>query len=410
MKLRARSSIILVFLLATIALLWAGSEPPSFAEIGAIERGLSDITGLSFHRDVPYGVLSKEQLRRFLEERIKKTLKPDDLRAEELTLKMLGMVPPEFDLKQNTVDLLTEQAAAFYDYNKKKLFILEGASSSVEDRTALVHELAHALADQNFHLDKYIREGARSDDESTARLAVMEGQATWLMAAYLAKQSGGPAEVSDSVLKLMSDSIQSSAREYPVFSKAPLYIRESLVFPYAQGMTFQNAVFHKLGRDGFADVFRNPPVSTQQILHPDLYLEHHAPQIPDLPPLPDKHGFRKLADGTLGEFDYRALLEQYAGEEGPSVAAHLNGSSYALFEHKHDKYPVIVFASTWNSADSAQKYVELYRKAMRGKWKTFEIEADSPAELAGRGDSGHFRIRVEGTRVDQIEGWQSSVK
>ena len=415
MKLRAPQSaarVRLAFLSALAAtLLWSGSQPAVFSEIGPIETSLSSITGLRFTHSVPYGLISKEQLRLFLEQRIKKTLKPADVRAEEVTLKMLGLVPPDFDLRQNTVDLLTEQAAAFYDYNKKKLFVLEGGSSGTEDRTALVHELAHALADQNFHLDKYIREGARSDDGSTARLAVMEGQATWLMAAYLAKRSGGSAEVSDSVLNLMSESIQSSARDYPVFSKAPLYIRESLIFPYAQGMMFQNAVFHALGRASFSEVFRRPPVSTQQIFHPALYLEHRVPAVPALPRIPDPHAFHKFADGILGEFDYLALLSQYAGrDEGKQASGHLAGSSYAVLEHKHEKFPVLIFASSWDSEASAQRYFDLYAQVLRGKWKTFEIESRKPSDLAGRGDSGHFRIWIEGATVNQIEGWKSSLE
>ena len=172
------------------ALFLGAAEWPLFSEIGTIEAGLSEITGLAFTRHVPYATINKEQLRRYLEDRIKE-IKPADIRAEELTLKLLGLIPPDFDLRQNTVDLLTEQAAAFYDYNKRKLFVLEGTGTGAEDRMALVHELAHALADQHFPLRKYIREGMQSDDASSARLAVMEGQASWLMTAYLSKLSGG---------------------------------------------------------------------------------------------------------------------------------------------------------------------------------------------------------------------------
>jgi len=399
---------LLTFLLLTALLLPAADAPAFFSEIGTIEAGLSEITGLPFTRVVPYGVLNKDQLRVFLDQRMKKALKPSDVRAEELTLKMLGLIPKDFDLRQNTVDLLTEQAAAFYDYNKKKLFVLEGASAGIEERTALIHELAHALADQHFHLGKYIREGARSDDGSTARLAVMEGQATWLMAAYLAKQNGEPAGVPDHTLELMTESIQSSAREYPVFSKAPLYIRESLVFPYSGGMLFQNAIFQKLGRQSFSEVFTHPPASTQQILHPDLYLSNHAPVVPPLPRVPDPHAFRELADGNLGEFDYRVLLSQYVDEEqGKRAAAHVCGSSYALLEHKREKFPVLVYASTWDSQESAREYFKLCRQVLHGKWKTVETESDTPSELAGHGDPGYFRIWLDGTTVNQIEGWKS---
>ena len=324
-KVHCRMKALLAYLLGT-ALLFAADQRPLFSEIGTIEEGLSEITGLRFTRSVPYAAINKEQLRRYLEGRIKDSTKPSDIRAEELTLKLLGLIPPDFDLRQNTVDLLTEQAAAFYDYNKRKLFVLEGSGAGAEERMALVHELAHALADQHFPLRKYIREGLQSDDGSTARLAVMEGQASWLMTAYLSKLTGGPAEVSDGVLHLMTETVEGSPAQYPVFSKAPRYIRESLVFPYSDGMLFQNAVYHKLGREAFTQVFRQAPASTQQIIHPERYLAHSSPMIPDSPAVPGAHDLRELAEGSLGEFDFRVLLTEYTSkEEGEQAAAHLAG-------------------------------------------------------------------------------------
>ena len=261
-----------------------------FADIGHIKEGLSAITGLPFKRDVPYALITKDQLHRYLEQRLHETMKPEDVRAEELTLKMLGLVPADFDLRKNTLDLLTEQAAAFYDYNRKKLFVLEGSGGGDEERVALVHELAHALADQHFHLAKYIHEGMRSDDSATARQAVMEGQATWLMAAYMEREGGGKAEVPKSVLELMKKSIEgSAAQQYPVFSQAPLYIRQALVFPYAEGLSFQDAVFQKLGREAFSEVFLHPPANSGQILHPERYFEQGGDwrvATPDAPRLP----------------------------------------------------------------------------------------------------------------------------
>ena len=400
---------LLACLLGT-ALLLPAAEWPLFSEIGTIEEGLSEITGLRFTRHVPYATISKEQLRRYLEDRIKESIKPADMRAEELTLKLLGLIPPDFDLRQNTVDLLTEQAAAFYDYNKRKLFVLEGSEAGAEERMVLVHELAHALADQHFPLRKYIREGSQSDDGSTARLAVMEGQASWLMAAYLSKLGGGPAEVPDAVLQLMTSTVEGSPAQYPVFSKAPPYIRDSLVFPYTDGMLFQNSVYKKLGRQAFAEVFQHPPLSTQQILHPDRYLSHSALAIPDPPAVPRPRELRKLAEGNLGEFDLRVLLSQYTSkEEGEQAAAHLAGGSYALFESKHDKLPVLAFASTWDSDESAGKYLQLYGRVLKGKWKKLEIASQTAAEITGHGDSGYFRAWKDGASVYHLEGLQSPV-
>jgi hypothetical protein len=324
---------------------------------------------------------------------------------------MLGLVPKDFDLRKNTLELLTEQAAAFYDYNQKRLFVLKGAGDGEEQRVALIHELAHALADQHFHLAKFIHEGMKSDDDATARQAVMEGQATWLMTAYLAKENGGPPVIPQAIIEMMKKSVESSAdQQYPVFSQAPLYIRESLVFPYAEGLAFQDAVFRKLGKDAFAEVFVHPPKSSGQILHPERYLEHAGLAIPKPPGAPEAHDFRKLADGTLGEFDFRVLLEQYTSpEERASLAAHLVGGSYELLEHKHEKFPVLAVASAWDSPESAQKFFELYGRVMHGKWKKLEMASESSEKMEGRGDSGYFRVWVDGVTVNQIEGWETPV-
>jgi hypothetical protein len=394
-------------LLAAAAQSPAAGQRTLFSEIDAMEKGLSEITGLQFKRAVPYAVITKDQLRRYLEQRVAETMKPDELRSEELTLKLLGLVPGDFDLRKNTIDLLTEQAAAFYDYNKKKLFILEDGSGA-DQEIALVHELAHALADQHFRLATYIREGLRSDDATTARQAVMEGQASWLMTAYLSKKSGGPGDVSDSVLDLMTHAAENTPEQYPVLLSAPPYIRESLVFPYSDGMLFQHALFRKLGRESFSDIFLHPPASTQQIIHPDRYLAHAEPRIPPPPPVPGRREFRKLAEGTLGELDYRILLTQYLGQRSAeSTAEHLAGSSYQLWEHKHDRSAVLVYASTWDTADSAQRYFAQYPAVLRGKWKTVEIQSQTAWAVEGRGDSGYFRVWIEGATVNHLEGWKS---
>ena len=400
---------LLTFLLLAAALAPFAQPQSLFSEIPSMEEGLASITGLTFTRQVPYALMTKDQLRRDFEQRIKDSVKPSEVRAEELTLKLLGLVPNDFDLRQNTIDLLTEQAAAFYDYNKKKLFVLdEAGKGGVEERIALVHELAHALADQHFHLAKYVHEGLRSDDGGTARMAVMEGQASWLMAAYLSKQAGGEPDVPPAVLALMTQSIETSAAEYPVFSSAPLYIRESLTFPYVKGMLFQNEVFQKLGRDSFGEVFLHPPVSTQQILHPELYLAHKEPAIPDLPAIPGSKEFRKLGDGTLGELEYRALLTQYLDAvEGNRSAAHLAGSSYALLEDKRDKSTVLAFASTWDSEASAREYLKEYRRVLLGKSKMVEFSSDTDSALEGHADTGYFRVWLEGATVNHLEGWKS---
>jgi len=297
--------LLLLFSLAALA----QSDPSAkklCAEANDIAKDLTAISGLELRHPVPCDYISKARINEFLQKRVQEAAKPEEIRAEELTLKKFGLVPPEFDLARNTVDLLTEQAAAFYDYDKKKLFITESTPSETQE-PVLAHELSHALADQNFNLAKFIRQGRKSDDGASARMAVMEGQATWLMSEYLARKMGQTLKDSPELVAMMSSMSENAGGQYPVFESAPLYERATLIFPYSKGMLFQNAVYQRDGQAAFAEVFRKPPTSTQQILHPDKYFAAVKPADPDLPDARLPHGYKGLVGGSLGELEHGIL-------------------------------------------------------------------------------------------------------
>lgn len=379
-----------------------------FEQVEPILQGLSEITGWKIKRKVPADYISRAQLHAFIQRRVKEVLKPEEIRLEALALKMFGLVPDDFDLEKAMVDLMTEQAAAFYDYDRKRLFITESSTSFLEKRVALVHELAHALADQNFSLGKYLRAGRKNDDGETAREAVMEGQATWLMWAYVSKLGGGEAKVSDIILKTATGPAPVSASQFPVFENAPLYLRESLTFPYTCGMLFQNAVFEKLGKEGFSEVFRRAPEGTQQILHPEKYLNGVAPVKTEPPQIPDAKDYRAVLDGAVGEFDHHVLIQQYASEEkAESVAPHWRGGSFRLFEAKGDWHPVLSYASEWDSPDAAAQFFAVYKEAVRRKSSKLTPAEDTAVKFTGENARGRFTLSLEGTRVSGVEGFEA---
>src|ERR1035441_4267817 len=179
---RLSSALLLILLGAAPAPAQPGDSVKLCALIPPLAEQLTKISGMPLRHPVPCDFITKEKIKEFLNKRVKEVAKPEDLRAEELTLKKFG-------LARNPIGLLTEQAAAFYDYDKKKLFVTDTPASETQE-PVLSHELAHAIADQNYNLSKFIKAGRNSDDGATARLAVMEGQATWLMSELLAR--GGP--------------------------------------------------------------------------------------------------------------------------------------------------------------------------------------------------------------------------
>jgi hypothetical protein len=373
-------------------------------EANTIAHELTVISGMPLHHAVPCDFITKDKINEFLKKRVKDVAKPEEIRAEELTLKKFGLAPQDFDLAKNTVDLLTEQAAAFYDYDKKKLFITETTPSDNQE-PVLAHELSHALADQSFNLSRFIRQGRKSDDGSTARLAVMEGQATWLMSEFMARQNGQSLKDSPELVAMMSNVSENGGGQYPVYDNSPLYFRLTLVFPYTKGMLFQNAVFQRDGKEGFAQVFRHPPVSTQQILHPEKYFESVKPTDPTLPDPHLPHAYKGLVGGSLGELEHSIILEQYTSKErAAEIAPHWRGSNFELRENKQAKRVVLLYAVEWESEEWAQKYLTAYRDVLSKKWKNLSITSEDADSVTGKGDDGRFELRRKGTIVTSVEG------
>ena len=381
-----------------------GQKSAVCGEVPAISRELSQISGLAWRHGVPCDFISKSQVNQFLKKRVKEVASPGEIRAEELTLKKFALVPQDFDLAKSTVDLLTEQAAAFYDYNKKRLFITETSAAGPEE-PVLAHELSHALADQNFNLAKYIKQGRKNDDGSTARLSVMEGQATWMMSEYIARRTGETLKGNPGMVTMMAGLGESGGSQFPVFDSSPLYLRQTLIFPYTRGMLFQNAVLERDGQRGFAEVFERAPVSTQQIIHPESYFAAEKPTDPALPKPRLARGYKALVGGTLGELEHSILLEQYGGKQlAREIAPHWRGSNFELLENKKAERVVLLYAVEWNDAASAARYFAAYRGMLAKKWKKMTVEADTGEAVTGTGDDGRFELRRKGSIVTSVEG------
>jgi hypothetical protein len=398
----------LLILLGAAGLTAAPAQPGDSAKLCALipplAEQLTKISGMPLRHAVPCDFITKEKIKAFLNKRVKEVAKPEDLRAEELTLKKFGLVPPDFDLARNTIDLLTEQAAAFYDYDKKKLFVTETTATETQE-PVLSHELAHAIADQNYNLSKFIKAGRNSDDGATARLAVMEGQATWLMSELLARGMGQSLKDSPSLVTTMSGAADNAAGQFPVFDKSPLYLRQTLVFPYTKGMLFQHAVFERDGQAGFGEVFRKPPASTQQILHPEKYFSGVKPTQPELPQPHLPKGYKSLVGGSLGELEHAIMLEQYSGKErAAELAPHWRGCAFDLEESKKAGRIVLLYAVEWDSEDAARQYFAAYRAQLAKKWKQMTVATETADAVTGTGDDGRFELRRTGAVVTSMEG------
>ena len=372
--------------------------------IGDVER----IMGLKALAPIPRSLLTREQINELVSGRMKEESSGDDLNNEERFLELFGFVDKQFDLAQEVVNTLTEQATALYDYKTKQLYLSTWTPEDMQE-FALVHELAHAIADQHFDLGKYV-DRSKSADGDLARSAVIEGQASWVMTEWVMLQTGRSLLNNGLLASAAAGASRFEVAEYPVFSSQPLYIREAMLFPYTEGMIFQQRVIEQYGQQGFNRVFRTAPASTQQVLDPESYFTERVPSEPKLPRL-RLRGFKRASRGDVGQFDHAVLLKQHIGEqEAERLAPLWRGGRYEIWSNADESRAVLRYASDWADADAATMYFDAYRRVLRSKWEQMEFSNRARTHFDGSGDNGRFIVTLDGASVTSLEGLPDDYK
>jgi hypothetical protein len=309
-----------------------------------IEQDVSAIRQLPFKEQVVYESLDRAGIRQVVSGKLSEVYTDQEIEDMSTAYSALGLLPPHFPLKQTYINLLGEQIAAFYDQHQHKLFMFQDASlENAQNRVILAHELTHALQDQNFGLLRLPLEVKNNDDQAAAASALIEGDATLVMAQYMQK---------DLTWRTMTDTVMYSATQsMEQIRKAPRFLREMLVFPYIHGQQFCQAAFERGGYAALTAVYANPPASTAQILHPEKYFaESREDPIPVSIPDTTFQGRKPIADNVLGEMGCRLLFEQFTDEDSAEeTAAGWRGDRYLVF----DQGDSLVWRTIWNSPAAA---------------------------------------------------------
>ncbi|WP_428264757.1 hypothetical protein [Haliangium sp.] len=303
----------------------AGADPPAealserhqklFDQADEIVAKVVTLRGLAQKRPIPRGVMQKHEIEQRLRERIDGEYSPEELAAEAMGLERLGLIPPGIDFKSLVVDLLTDQIAGFYDPIVGQLYIagwqdeMLGAGG---DAMLMAHELDHALQDQHFDLRAFLTPNRHNGDAGAARQALVEGDGTALMLEYQMSLLGLPPpwQRGSGILDAMGPQM-AAAMATGKIAQAPLVLRESLVFPYLDGLRFV-AYFRKTHDwDRIDAIFRKPPLSTEHILHPERYLRYERPDVVRAVPLPALAGHERVYHNVSGELGLAVLLRQH---------------------------------------------------------------------------------------------------
>lgn len=337
---------------------------PGLEVFDEIARAVERIRGLQATGPYTRSLMTQAELRAYQEKKFEQDYTPEEARQDTLTLAAFDLLPRDFNLREFLLDLYTEQIAGFYDPDTKQFFVIsEQRQPGVLERVTFAHEYTHLLQDQHFDLvalgftdDERKRPKDLDDDAMLARRALVEGDATLTQLFYLR-------DLPRAEQLEWFEAVQRQPSE--VFDRAPRAIREELTFPYEAGLTFVQALYGEGGWEAINAAFRDPPASTEQILHPEKYRSREQPIRVTLPPLTDTlgSGWQLVDENVLGEFYLRVYLEERLSDlRAEEAAAGWGGDRYAVYWNEGAGQDLLVLALAWDSEAEAQEFVAAYRE------------------------------------------------
>ncbi len=350
------------------------TTPPEFLKAAdEVLAAMSKLLDLPVKAPLAKSLRTRDEIRQYLVKEMEEDKTPAQRYADDKTLEAFGLMPKGFPLESFLLELLTEQVAGLYDPKTKEFYIADWIPLN-EQQVVMAHELTHALHDQNFNIDAWEKAARPNDDGELARDSVIEGSALAAMLDYSFREQNTSVRDLPDIAQLIRTQALSEMAKDPEMAKAPMFIRDLLLFPYLAGTKFTQAFLKaNSGWSDFRKVFANPPLSTQQILHPEDYLAGFKVDPVTLPELGAQvpSDYRKLEDNILGEFGLHEVLKQFIGEDrAANLSPAWNGDRYATFENVKTKATLLVFRLRLDNSEDAARFFGQYSEALEMKYKT----------------------------------------
>jgi hypothetical protein len=232
------------------------------------------------------------------------------------------------------------------------------------------HEFTHVLQDQNYDLETLLSDDTcKADSEYCAAVtALVEGDATlseqvWFLA--------NGTEQDRTEITNFYNSFKS-----PVYDSAPAYMKTDFIFPYSQGFEFVYSLYNSGKWDAVNAAYANPPVSTEQILHPEKYPD-------DVPAKVTVADVTAALGPGWSEYDRNAMGEWYtylilssgqeakfrlADEDAKQASAGWGGDTYLFLLKENSTDTAFVWLSTWDSQKDSNEFFAASRDYGNARW------------------------------------------
>jgi hypothetical protein len=291
-------------------------------------------------------VVDRDQVRAYVLARIEREFPPERLEGIQTAYRLFGLLSDTLELLPLLLDLYTEQVAGYYDPETATLYAVRGGDR-IQARLVMAHELVHALQHQYLPLDSLMNQ--RGDGDRLAAVqAVLEGHATLASLKLLVPD---PTSLdSEAFWETYREQVRAQQHNMPVFARAPLVVREALLFPYLEGADFMR--WWAADRGTPLPTLTELPRSTEQVLHPGRYRAGDEP----VPVRFADSSAAVLFEDSLGELEIQILLAVWRGSAQPAFDIPLGWGGDRYRVHRTPAGPALSWLVVWDSPAQAERF------------------------------------------------------
>ena len=335
----------------------ADTEAANSAIRATVEANVSELRGLEPLTPVAPVVLTRDELRDRVTADLAEDLTPAEAMADTLELSAFDFIARDYDLYSAMVQLQSEGILGFYDPDTAEFVVVsDGALLDPAAQWTHAHEFVHALQDQHYDLDALTDDSLDSEAQAAVR-ALAEGEAELVQYLYLTQ---GDYFTQSEVDAILSDPGQT---DDGFLQGLPPVLVNNMAFPYTSGVEFVVDLYREGGFAAIDAAWRNPPRSSEHILHPDRYRAGDAPQLVALAPLTATLGvgWAQVEEDVLGEFFLREYLDQQLPSTlAAGVAEGWGGDRYAVYANEATGELVMALRLVWDTDADAAEFAAAY--------------------------------------------------
>ena len=334
--------------------------------IQAWERKLAQIRSrlvllrhLNPESDIVAKFRTREELVALTEGYLKRRYLRDEIFEAEELYKSLGLLAASDDLEEIILGIQVQQTNALFDDELEALYVISEAPGPVEE-WAVAGLYATGIQQQVFDVVELRRQARPAGNSDLTR--ALGGLTQGDVAAVLRDYANFFSE----------DEKAELARPLPnnLVRTAPDVVQKAMFFPLIEGASFVENIKDALGSwEAFNSVYDRPPISTEQILHPDKYLTGEVPLMPKLPELEDAlgKGWNVVSVNTMGEFLLRTYLEDHLDlADASAAAAGWRGDRYALLIGPEGER-VLALTINWDTPEDSAEFFGTFQSFVENK-------------------------------------------